>query len=67
MFFSRCMRGEPATPEETAIMTGFMARIRKMADAAAARRGKPLLLSARVPDTFEQAVHLGMGRGSLDG
>ena len=60
MFFSRCMRGEPATPEETAIMTGFMARIRKMADAAAARRGKPLLLSARVPDTFEQAVHLGM-------
>lgn len=60
MFFSRCMRGEPATPEETAIMTGFMARIRKMADAAAARRGKPLLLSARVPDTFEQAIHLGM-------
>ena len=60
MFFSRCMRGEPATPEETAIMTGFMARIRKMADAAAARRGRPLLLSARVPDTFEQAIHLGM-------
>ncbi len=60
MFFSRCMRGEAATPEETAIMTGFMARIRKMADAAAAKRGRPLLLSARVPDTFEQAVHLGM-------
>lgn len=60
MFFSRCMRGEPATPEETAIMTGFMARIRKMADAAAARRGRPLLLSARVPDTFQQAIHLGM-------
>ena len=60
MFFSRCMRGEPATPEETAIMTGFMTRIRKMADAAAARRGRPLLLSARVPDTFEQAIHLGM-------
>ena len=60
MFFSRCMRGEPATPEETAIMTGFMARIRKMADAAAARRGRPLLLSARVPDTFGQAIHLGM-------
>ena len=60
MFFSRCMRGEPATPEETAIMTGFMARIRRMADAAAARRGRPLLLSARVPDTFQQAIHLGM-------
>ena len=60
MFFSRCMRGEPATPEETAIMTGFMARIREMADAAATRRGKPILLSARVPDTFRQAIHLGM-------
>ena len=60
MFFSRCLRGEPATQEETQIMTSFMARIRKCADQAATRRGRPLLLSARVPDNFQLAKHLGM-------
>ncbi len=60
MFFSRCIRGEPATEEETSIMTSFMARIRKRADEIGVRRGKPILLSARVPDNFDLAIHLGM-------
>ena len=60
MFFSRCMRGESATQRETQIMTSFMTRIRKCADQAAMRRGRPLLLSARVPDNFQLAGHLGM-------
>ena len=60
MFFSRCMRGEPATQTEVGIMTAFMARIRSCADAAGARRGRPLLLSARVPDSFQRALHVGL-------
>ena len=60
MFFSRCMRGEPATKEETGIMTSFLTRIRKRADEIGGRRGKPILLSARVPDTFDLGIHLGM-------
>lgn len=60
MFFSRCMRGEAATNEEVAIMTGFMTRIRKCADDFATRRGKALLLSARVPDNFELGMKIGL-------
>ncbi len=60
MFFSRCIRGEPATKEEIDIMTSFMGRIRKRADEIGVRRGKPVLLSARVPDSFDLAIHLGM-------
>ena len=60
MFFSRCIRGEPATEEEVDIMTSFLARIRKRADEIGLRRGRPVLLSARVPDTFDLAIHLGM-------
>ena len=52
VLFSRRMRGEPCTTEEIAIITSMMREIRSLTDAAAERRGRPLLTAVRVPDTF---------------
>lgn len=60
VFFSRTMRGLRVTDEEAEIMTSLMRRIRRITDEAAVRRGRPLLLAARVPDTFELAMHVGL-------
>ena len=59
-FFSRTLRGLPVSDEEVAIMTSFMARIRQIADEAAARRGRPILIAARLPDTFELCRNIGL-------
>ncbi|MCK4324873.1 MAG: hypothetical protein KAW89_10105 [Armatimonadetes bacterium] len=60
VMFSRVMRGEPATQQEVEIMTTLMRRIRQLTDEAAARRARPVLLSARVPDSFELAMNIGL-------
>ncbi len=59
VYFSSSMRGVPVDDGEVAIMTGFLRRIRRSMDEIATRRGRPLLLAARVPDTF----HLSRGIG----
>ena len=60
VFFSRTIRGEPATEDETAIMTALMHRVREITDRAATDRGKPLLIAVRVPDSFEKAKRIGL-------
>ena len=60
VLFSRRMRGEPCTTEEIAIITSMMEEIRSLTDAAAERRGRPLLIAARVPDTFGTCLDNGM-------
>ena len=60
VLFSRRMRGEPCTPEETGIITGLMRRIREITEAAAERRGRLMLVATRVPDTFARALDNGM-------
>ena len=60
MFFSRGMRGEPASDDETEIMTNFLRRIRKFTDERAMRRGRPILLAAIVPDNFRLARNIGL-------
>ena len=60
VFFSRTMRGLLVTGEEVEVMTSLMRRVRQLADEAAARRGRPLLLAARVPDSFELAMNVGL-------
>lgn len=60
VLFSEVMRGEPATPEQVEIMTAFMGRIRQITDEAAARRGRPILIANRVPDSFELAKNIGL-------
>jgi len=60
VFFSRTMRGLPVTEEEVEIMTSLMCRIRRLTDEVGTRSGRPVLLAARVPDTFELAVNVGL-------
>lgn len=60
VLFSRTMRGLPLMEQETNIITQFMRDIRRISDAAADRRCRPLLVAARAPNTFEQALDLGM-------
>ena len=59
-FFSRTLRGLPVTDEQVQIMTSFMGRIRQITDQAAARRGRPILIATRVPDSFELSTNIGL-------
>ena len=60
VLFSRRMRGEPCTADEISIITSMMEDIRSLTDGAAERRGQPLLIAARVPDTFTTSLDNGM-------
>lgn len=60
VLFSRRMRGEPCTAQESDIITSLMRRIRDTTDAAADRRGRPILIATRVPDSFARALECGM-------
>jgi hypothetical protein len=60
VFFSRTMQGLPVTQEETEIMTGFMRRVRELTDEVGARRGRPILLAATVPDNLQLAKRIGL-------
>ncbi len=60
VLFSRRMRGEPCTAEEIAVITSMMREIRGLTDAAAERRGRPVLIAVRVPDRFTTCLNNGM-------
>ena len=60
VLFSRRMRGEPCTIDEIEVITSMMGEIRSLTDGAAERRGKPLLIAVRVPDTFTTCLDNGM-------
>ena len=60
VLFSRTMRGEPVTQEEVQIMTSFMRQIRTLSDEAAARRGRPIVIASRVPDTLIKSMDIGL-------
>ncbi len=59
-FFKSTAWGKNATKEETALMTGLLRRTRKMADKIGAKRGKPILLIVRTPDSFGYCKGLGL-------
>ena len=60
VLFSRTMRGEPVTRQEVQIMTSLMRQMRQLTDEAAARRGRPIVIAARVPDTLIQSMNIGL-------
>lgn len=60
VLFSQRMRGESCTADEVNIITLMMGEIRSLTDAAAQRRGRPLLIAVRVPDTFTTSLDNGM-------
>ena len=60
VFFSRTMRGMPVTDEELGIMTSLVRRIRSLTEAVGARRGRPILVAAIVPDNLKLSRNVGL-------
>ena len=60
VFFRPQMTGEPVTQEHCDMMTELLARVRRMGDDVAAKRGRPLLISVRVPDSIGFAKEIGL-------
>ncbi len=60
VLFSRRMQAQPCSQEEIDIITLLMHRIRQITDGAAERRGRPILIAARTPDSFARCLDNGM-------
>ena len=60
IYFKRHAMGEPCGQEEWDMMTGLVARIRAMADETARKKGHPILVAVRVPDSTELARAIGL-------
>ena len=60
VFFSQTLQGKPVSAAQVEVMTAFMRRIRRLTDSQAERRGRPLLLATRVPDSFQLALNIGL-------
>jgi len=60
VFFKSNSTGQPATDEDRAAMTELLVRIRAMADAEGKKRGRPILIAARTPDSVDYARASGL-------
>lgn len=60
VFFSPTMQGFPVGEEKVRIMTTFMREVSQLTRVATARRGRPVLVAARVPDTFKLCLNVGL-------
>ena len=58
-YFRKHAWGEPVGQEELDMMTDLFRRIRTMADEAAVKKGHPILISVRVPDSVELCKAVG--------
>lgn len=60
VFFKPQMFGEPVTQEHCGMMTDLLSRVRKMSEDVARRRGKPMLIAVRVPDSVGYSKAVGL-------
>ncbi len=60
IYFQPQMFGKPVTQEHCDIMTDLLRRVRRMADERSVRRGRPLLIAVRVPDSVECSRAIGL-------
>jgi hypothetical protein len=60
VLFKSTSRGEPATNEELAMMTDLVRRIRAMTEKEGQKRGRPILIAMRVPDSVEYSRAIGL-------
>jgi hypothetical protein len=60
VYFKPQMLGEPVTQEHCDMMTDLLRRVRAMTEGVAARRGRPLLVAIRVPDSVEYCKAMGL-------
>lgn len=52
ILFRTVYLGQPATPEQTEILTGFLRDVRAMTEEVGLKRGRPILINARVADSL---------------
>ncbi|MBD3292481.1 MAG: family 10 glycosylhydrolase, partial [Armatimonadia bacterium] len=60
VFFRTVADGGQATDEELEMMTGLVRRIREMTETVGMQRGRPVLLTMRVPDSVEFCRGMGL-------
>ncbi len=60
VLFRTVAEGGLATDEEREMLTDLVGRVRRMTEIEGMRRGKPILLSARVPDSVEYCHDAGI-------
>ncbi len=59
-FFPSTAQGEVATDQQRDWMTGLMRRVRTMTEEVGLARGRPILVSVRVPDSVEYCRDMGL-------
>lgn len=59
-FFKAQAYGEPLTQEHCDMMTDLLRQVRQMTEDVSAKRGKPMLISARLPDSLGYCKALGL-------
>jgi len=59
-YFKPQMTGDPVTQEQCDLMTELLARVRKMTEDVAGRRGRPMLIAVRVPDSVGYSKAIGL-------
>lgn len=62
-FFRSVAMGGRASAEECGLITDFMRRVRAMTEGVGLKRGRPILVSVRVPDSEEYDLGLGLDVG----
>jgi len=60
VYFKPQMTGEPVTQVHCDMMTDLIHRVRAMCDEVGARRGRPMLIAVRVPDSVGYAKAIGL-------
>ena len=63
-FFRPTMTFKPVTRAQTDLLTGFQRRITEMAYREGTKRGRPILVAARVPMTRRTCRHVGIDIGA---
>ncbi len=59
-FFRPTIEGKPVAPEHIAVMNDFVRKVRAITEQAGRKRGRPLLISCRVPLTVERCLAIGL-------
>ncbi|MBN1343852.1 MAG: family 10 glycosylhydrolase [Phycisphaerae bacterium] len=59
-FFRPTTEGRPVTREHVAMMNDFVRKVRAMTEAVALKRGRPILVSCRVPLSVERCLAIGL-------
>ncbi|MCH2127837.1 MAG: family 10 glycosylhydrolase [Pirellulaceae bacterium] len=60
VFFRPQMTGQPVTQQQCDLMTDLVRRVREMADDVGQLRGRPVLISVRIPDAAGYAKAIGL-------